>query len=146
MGFEPTQKLEVPAHEREIPESEFEISYALGSGPGGQKRNKTETKARLRWNLGKSRTFSLEEKIKIRQALASQFTKEGELVLENDETRSQKQNTAAVIRRARELVSEALIPDKERIATKPTAGSNERRIASKKKEALKKADRRRGDE
>ncbi len=145
-GSDPSVQRASAAHEREIPEHEFEISYARGSGPGGQKRNKTETKAILRWGIEASGTFTAAEKMVIQEALASKITRTGYLALENDVTRSKEQNRVAVIAEARRLVSEALIPVKERVATEPSAADARRRVEDKRRTGRVKQERRRRED
>jgi ribosome-associated protein len=125
-----------------IPESEIVIVYARGSGPGGQKRNKTETKAMLRWDVAASLGFSEAQKERIRSVLGTRITDAGFLALENDETRSREQNRIAVLEEANRLVRMALTPIKKRVATKPTRAARERRLETKKRHGRKKAERR----
>lgn len=121
-----------------IPESEIKVEFVRSSGPGGQKVNKTSTKAQLRWNIDASTVFSSKEKALLKKRLAHKLTKEGEIVLSADTERSQLQNKMAVIARLQTLVRTALIPKRKRIATKPTRGSKERRLSDKKKQSRKK--------
>lgn len=148
MGFDPSMKRAVGADpvEKErvikIPESEMDISFVRSSGPGGQKVNKTSSKAELHWNVDRSGTFTAEEKEKIKAHLATRMNNLGEVVMSSQTERSQLQNKTNVIERLEALVAEALIPETERIATKPSKGADERRLRSKEKDSRKKADRR----
>lgn len=142
MSFEPTQKREVPAHEREIPESEFRFAFSLSGGPGGQNVNKKNSKAELYWDVERSAVFSAEEKAIIRDTLANRINARGELYVTNTTERSPLQNKRKAAENLRALVREAMTPERERIETKPTAGSKERRIQDKKREGAKKATRR----
>lgn len=121
-----------------IPESEIEIDFVRSSGPGGQKVNKTSTKAQLRWNIDASGAFSSKEKAMLKKALANKLTKEGDIILSAESERSQLQNKATVMARLQALVGTALIPKRKRVATKPTRGSKERRLDKKKKQSRKK--------
>lgn len=130
---------------KSIPEYECQIEYVRGGGAGGQKVNKTSSTAQLRWHIGRSSTFTSEEKGRIRLALASRVTKDDEIVLKSQEERSQKQNKEAVLARLNELVADALKPMKERVEGEPTKGSKERRLQGKALDSKKKQERRKGD-
>jgi len=123
---------------RHVPEAEYSIEFARSSGPGGQKVNKTSSKAVLRWNIEASSSFTPEEKAVINEKLANRINKAGELYLDSDRLRSQYQNRMDVTDLLDRLVSEALKPQVERIATRPTASSKERRLEEKKRQARKK--------
>ena len=125
-----------------VPESEWQIDFVRSSGPGGQKVNKTSSKAQLRWNIERSSAFSPEQKARIRQGLANRINKEGEIVLASDQLRSQSQNKSFVVEQLQRLVDEALTPQAERVATRPPRSSKERRLEDKKRQSLKKETRR----
>ncbi|HDQ22813.1 MAG TPA: aminoacyl-tRNA hydrolase [Candidatus Uhrbacteria bacterium] len=128
-----------------IPENEIEITFSRSRGKGGQKVNKTSTKATLRWDIYNSQVLTPEEKYKILHKLHNRITEKGELVLWSQSERSQSQNKEAVIARLNDLVNQTLIPEKVRIKTKPTKSSKERRIKSKKRISEKKKLRRKID-
>ena len=65
------------ARDFQIPESEMELAFVRSSGPGGQKVNKTSSRAQLRWNVYASSAFSAEEKEKILSALKDGIAKTG---------------------------------------------------------------------
>lgn len=115
-----------------IPENEIQIDFVRSGGPGGQNVNKVATKAQLRWKVGESQIFSDEEKDKIREALANRLTKEDEIVLNCDEERSQTRNKEIAIARLNDLVRSALVEEEERMPTKPTRTSQEKRLEEKK--------------
>ena len=95
--------------------------------------NKVETKVEARWNVDASSAFSAEEIARIRSALRSRIGPGGTLRVTSQRHRSQSRNKEAALERLRALVARALLPKKERKATKPTAGSAESRIAEKKR-------------
>ncbi len=115
-----------------IPRTEITEKFSRSSGAGGQNINRVSTKAEARWNVGKSKAFSLEEKEKIRQVLANKINAKGELVIVSQEARTQMQNRELAIERLDNLVKSALIPKKKRKPTKPTKASKERRLVAKK--------------
>jgi ribosome-associated protein len=118
--------------------SEIQITFARSSGPGGQNVNKVSSKAQLRWDIWGSRAYSTDEKARLVRELASYLTWKNEVILQSDETRSQLQNKERVIRKLNSLVDKALLPLKLRVPTKPTRGSKERRLESKKLNTKKK--------
>ena len=125
-----------------VPESEISWAFSRSGGKGGQNINKLSTKAEARWNIDQSQAFTLEEKEKIKLALGNRINKEGDLIVVAQEERSQIQNRERAIERLNNLVSAALIPEKERVATKPTRASRERRLEEKKLRSQKKSSRR----
>jgi len=135
----PVEKADPP---RRVPESELHIEFVRASGPGGQKVNKTSSKAVLRWNVDASSAFAREEKEAIKEKLANRINKAGELYLDSDTQRSQFQNRANVIELLERLIAEVLAPRAERIATRPTRSSKERRLEEKRRHGRKKMDRR----
>jgi len=121
-----------------IPEQELKIKYLRSSGPGGQKVNKAATKAQLRWNIDESKVLTEEQKERIRRRLS--FTKEGDLILECEETRHQARNKEIVIQRLNDLINQALKKKKKRIPTKPSKAAKEKRLEEKRRRSeIKKA-------
>ncbi len=137
MVFEIPTSMNLPT----IPEQEMEISFVRSSGPGGQNVNKRSTKAQLRWNVEASAAFSSEQKTLIRERLANRLNRGGELFVECDEMRSQKQNRDRALEIARSLVADALAPDIARVPTKPTHSAKERRLDDKARQSQKKRER-----
>ncbi|MFH1077970.1 MAG: alternative ribosome rescue aminoacyl-tRNA hydrolase ArfB [Patescibacteria group bacterium] len=127
-----------------VPENEMEITFVRSSGPGGQKVNKTSSKAVIRWNIDASSAYSDEEKARIRERLAHRITKEGDLIVTRMQERSQLQNKLDAIQTLRDVVSEALKEEKERVGTKPTRAAKMRRLDEKKQNARKKVERKGG--
>jgi ribosome-associated protein len=124
-----------------VPESELRFFFARSGGPGGQNVNKRKTKARIEWPFSDSLSFTDDQKLILERELQNWINDKGCVVVSNRVTRSQDQNRQNAIDRLNEIVTEALTPEKERIATKPTRSSKERRLDDKKLESNKKKDR-----
>ncbi|MBU1349002.1 aminoacyl-tRNA hydrolase [Patescibacteria group bacterium] len=127
---------------RTIPEAEMDITFARSSGPGGQKVNKTSSKAVVRWNVDASPSFSDEEKERLREKLKNRITKDGDIVIACMQERSQLQNRITAVTTLRKVVFAALEQEKERIGTKPSRGAKERRLQEKKQRGEAKRGRR----
>lgn len=114
-----------------IPDAELIISTSRASGPGGQHVNKTSSKVSLRWNVITSQAINDVQRAKIIRRLSSRLVGEGELLIHVESERSQLRNRAIAKERLALLIKEALLPQKRRIATKPSAGAKKRRIKDK---------------
>jgi ribosome-associated protein len=101
------------------------------SGPGGQNVNKVSTAVELRFEADRSPNLTPAVKARLKRLAGRRWTIEGALVIQVEDTRSQAQNRELARERLVELIRQALVAPKRRIATKPTLGSQRRRIAAK---------------
>jgi len=85
-----------------------EVTYKAtrSSGPGGQHVNKTSTRVELVWSVEASSAVSEMEKERLPTNLASRISKEGQLLLSAEDTRSQHKNKAIVTARFVNLIAE----------------------------------------
>lgn len=117
---------------------ELEFSTSRSSGPGGQNVNKVSTKVIIRWNLLHSTLITDEQKMVLLNKLSGQLTREGELIINSQESRSQLQNKELALEKLDALLRKALTKPKARKATKPTKSSKVKRVDNKKRHAEKK--------
>ncbi len=125
-----------------VPESEIRITAARASGPGGQKVNKTNSKAVLHWSVGESMVFTGEQKGLIREAMSNSLNSNDEIVLAERQSRSWHLNRDRVIERLQEFIDKALHPKKKRLPTKPSRAVKKRRAEDKRRLSRKKQGRR----
>lgn len=121
--------------------SELDFKAVRSSGAGGQNVNKVSTKVILNWNSLGSSGLTENQLIRIREKLANRINKEGILILECDETRSQLKNKKLVTKRFFYLLENALLVAKKRIATKIPKSVIRKRLNDKKVNSEKKQNR-----
>ena len=121
--------------------NEVVFKAVRSSGSGGQNVNKVATKVELYFNLGKSKYFDEQQKLRLRNSLQQRLTKSGSLILSCGETRSQLKNKNIVTKRFLELIEEGLKEEKERRETKISKAVKRKRLDTKKKNSEKKANR-----
>lgn len=127
-----------------IPGDELEAKTSRSSGPGGQHVNKLETAVELRFSTQDSAALSAGDKERVLEVLGARLMGEGRvLAVRSQAHRSQRRNLEAARERMAVLIREAIAPRKARRATKPTRGSQRRRLDSKKKRGDIKRQRRR---
>lgn len=120
-----------------LDESEIEESFVRAAGPGGQHVNKTSTAVQLRFDVRNSPSLPERVRRNLERLAGRRLTKDGVLVLVAQDTRSQEMNRQAALDRLIELIREAAKPPPPiRRATKPTKGSQQRRMDSKTKRGV----------
>ena len=106
--------------------------------------NVTSTRVEVRWNPGRSRALSEDQKARVQARLASRLDGDGWLRVAASDTRSQRQNRELALARLEEVVAKALVVPKKRKKTRPSAASREQRLQHKKRMSEKKRLRRKG--
>jgi ribosome-associated protein len=114
-----------------IPDSDLEMAFVRGSGPGGQNVNKVASAVQLRFDLAGTQALTDAVKHRLRALAGRRVTDEGALLIIARNHRTQEQNRREAHERLAELIREALIPPKIRKATKPTKASKTRRLDGK---------------
>lgn len=114
----------------QLDERELEFTAIRAQGPGGQNVNKVSNAVQLRFDI---RASSLPDSIKERLlALADQrLNKDGVIVIKAQTARSLEANRADARARLQALVDAAAHVPKKRRATRPTLGSQRRRLEGK---------------
>jgi ribosome-associated protein len=125
-----------------IPAAELGWRFSRSSGPGGQGVNTTDSRVELTWDLVSSSALSRTLKERATHRLAGRLV-DGTITVTASEFRSQLRNRDAAAARLAALIARAIAaPPQSRRPTRPSRGSVERRLASKKRRSQIKRDRR----
>ncbi len=122
-----------------IPAAELVERFSRSSGPGGQSVNTADSRVELEYDVAASAALSDAQRARAVSALAGRLV-EGRLVVDASEHRSQHRNRVAARERLADLLRDALAPPPPpRRPTKPTKGSQRRRLKAKKERGQTKA-------
>ena len=116
-----------------IEDWEITEQFVQSCGPGGQNVNKVATAVELRFEAERSPNLPRAVKTRLKRLAGRRWTKEGALVLQVSETRSQARNREIARQRLAELIGRALETPRRRVPTRPTRASQRRRVDEKRK-------------
>ena len=120
-----------------IPASELSWRFSRSGGPGGQHANTADTRVELRFDIAGSPSLGPRQRARLLERLGPELR-----VVAADE-RSQARNRAVALDRLCGRLAAALRVDRPRRPTKPTAAGVRRRLEAKRRQADRKAARRR---
>jgi len=126
-----------------IPSSELRWRFSRASGPGGQHVNTSDSRAEVIWDVVGSAALSDSQRAIMLSRLDKRLVG-GTISVIASERRSQLRNRESALERLADILRTALLPEAApRRPTKPTRGSERRRLVAKVQRSATKQQRRR---
>ena len=118
--------------------AELVFKAVRSSGKGGQHVNKVATKVELYFDVAGSSLLQDDQKKLLHEKLANRISKDGWLMIDAQESRSQISNKKIAIAKFDEMIAKAFEKKKIRLKSNPSPAAKARRLEIKRKNAEKK--------
>ncbi len=119
-----------------IPLDELEWQTSRSGGPGGQHANTSDTRVEVRFDVNASHSLGPRQRARLLERLGPMVRATA------SDSRSQARNREIALERLRRRLADGLRVERPRRATKPTKAARVRRLDAKRRQSVRKRDRR----
>lgn len=121
-----------------LDERELDERFVRASGPGGQNVNKVATAVQLRFNVAGSRSLPEDIRARLLALKDRRLTSEGVFIIDARRFRTQERNRRDARERLVHWIERSVVPQRRRVAGRPSAASKRRRLEEKRHRAAAK--------